>query len=78
MGYEIWDRDVAALLGDFDDEAQALDFLRTIVRPLGAEDAARQLDRLQLVRVSDEGRTTEVVSAGVDLFSLIFARTPAR
>jgi len=78
VGYEIWDRDVQALFADFDDEAQALEYLRTIVRSLNAEQAAQQLDRLQLVRVSNEGRTTEVVSSGVDLFSLIFAPTPAR
>lgn len=78
MGYEIWDRYVPALVGDFDDEAEALDFLRTTVRSLSAENAARRLDRFQLVRVTNEGRTTEVVSAGVDLFSLIFTATPAR
>lgn len=77
MGYEIWDRYVPALVGDFDDEAQALDFLRRIIRSLNAEEAARQLDRLQLERVTDEGRTTEVISSGVDLFSLIYAGLPA-
>jgi len=75
MGYEIWDRYVQALVADFDDEAQAVAYLRTIVRSLNAEQAAQQLERLQLVRVSDEGGKTEVVCEGVELFSLIFAPT---
>jgi hypothetical protein len=78
VGYEIWDRDVQALLGDFDDEGQALEYLHAIVRSLNAEQAAHQLDRLQLVRVADQGRATEVICAGVDLFSLIFAPAVAR
>lgn len=73
MGYEIWDRDDAALVADFDDEDQALDYLRRMVRSLTAEAAARRLDRLQLVRVIDNGTTTQVIAAGVDLLPRIFA-----
>lgn len=73
MGYEIWDRDERALVADFDEQDQALDFLREMVRPLTVEAAARKLDRLQLVRVTDDGKVTQVVSAGVDLLVLIFA-----
>ncbi len=40
-------------------------------------DAVRELDRMQLVRVSDNGTITEVISAGVDLLSLIFAPSVA-
>lgn len=75
MGYEVWDRDHRTLLADFDEEGQALDYLREMVRAMNVETAARQLDRLQLVRVSNAGTTTEVISAGVDLLSLIFAPT---
>ena len=78
MGYEIWDRDERALVADFDERDQALDFLRDMVRPLNAEEATRRLDPLQLVRVSDDGRTTEVVSAGVGLLNLIFAPASSR
>ena len=78
MGYEIWDRDHAALVADFDREDQALDFLREMVRSLNVEAAAHQLDRLQLVRVTDAGKTTQVVSAGVALLTLLFERAPAR
>ena len=73
MGYEIWDRDHRTLLADFDEEGQALDYLREMVRAMNVETAARQLDRMQLVRVSNAGTTTEVISAGVDLLSLMFA-----
>lgn len=73
MGYEIWDRYERALINDFDTEDQALDYLRERIRPLTTEAAARWLDRLQLVRVTDDGKVTEVVSAGVDLLVLIFA-----
>lgn len=75
MGYEIWDRDERALVADFDEEGQALDFLRDMVRALNVEAAARELDRMQLVRVSNNGTATQVISAGVDLLSLIFAPT---
>lgn len=75
MGYEIWDRDERALVADFDEQDQALDFLREMVRPLNVEAAARKLDHLQLVRVTDDGSVTQVVSAGVDLLILIL--TPA-
>lgn len=75
MGYEVWDRDHGTLLADFDEEGQALDYLREMVRAMNVETAARQLDRMQLVRVSNAGTTTEVISAGVDLLSLIFAPT---
>lgn len=77
MGYEIWDRYERALINDFDTEDQALDYLRERIRPLTTEAAARWLDRLQLVRVTDDGKVTEVVSAGIDLLVLIFAPTVA-
>lgn len=72
MGYEIWDRYVGALIDDFDDQDAALNYLRELVRAMNVETAARQLDRMQLVRVSNAGKTTEVISAGVDLLRLIF------
>lgn len=78
MGYEIWDRDRAALVADFDDQEQALDFLRQVVEPLSAEAATRRLDPLQLVKVSNNGQTTEIVSAGVGLLTLIFAPAASR
>ena len=77
MGYEIWDRYERALIDDFDDQAAALDYLRGLVRAMKVGDAVRELDRMQLVRVSDNGTTTEVISAGVDLLSLIFAPSVA-
>ncbi len=57
MGYEIWDRDVQALFADFDDEAQALEYLRTIVRSLNAEQAAQQLERYRPKTMSIPLRT---------------------
>jgi hypothetical protein len=78
MGYEIWDRYERALINDFDTEVQALDYLRERVRPLTTEAGARWLDRLQLVRVFEDGQATEVISEGVDLLSRIFALTPAQ
>lgn len=78
MGYEIWDRFERALVADFDREDQALDYLRAMVRPLNVEAAARQLDRYQLVRVTDDGNTTQVVSVGVALLARIFEPTVAR
>ncbi len=78
MGYEIWDRYEGALVADFDDEGEALHFLREMVRALTVEVAARKLDRLQLVHVTDNGETTEVVSAGVELFGRTFAPAVAR
>lgn len=77
MGYEIWDRDAAALVADFDDESQALEYLRQRVGPLTAEAAVRAVDRLQLVRVTDDGRATLVVAAGVALLPRIFAPVSA-
>lgn len=76
MGFEIWDRDDAFLLDDFDTEAQALEFLHDMVRTLDADATALTLDRMQLVRVTDEGRSTEVVAAGVELFRLMYAEVP--
>ncbi len=73
MGYEIWDRDACALVADFDDLNGALDFLREMLRPMNVADATKAVDPLQLVRVTDEGRKTEVVHHGVDLLNLIFA-----
>jgi hypothetical protein len=73
MGYEVWDRDERALIADFDDQNRALDFLREMVRPMNVEVAARALDSMQLVRVTNDGNTTEVISAGIDLLTLIFA-----
>lgn len=73
MGYEIWDRDAGALVADFDEQDQALAFLREMVRGLDAEATTRTIDPMQLVRVSDAGRTQEVVSEGVALLTLIFA-----
>lgn len=73
MGYEIWDRDRAVLVADFDELAEALEFLRDVIRPLTAEEVTRRLDPLQLVKVRDNGETTEVIRAGVDLLTLIFA-----
>ena len=75
MGYEIWDRYVGALIDDLDNQDAALNYLRELVRAMNVETAARQLDRMQLVRVSNAGTATEVISAGVDLLSLIFAPT---
>lgn len=77
MGYEIWDRYERALVGDYDHEEQALDFLREMVRSLNVEAAARTLDRFQLVRVTNNGSTTTVVASGVDLMPRIFALTHA-
>lgn len=77
MGYEIWDRYERALINDFDTEDEALDYLRERIRPLAAEAAARWLNRLQLVHVSNQGDSTTVVSAGVELLTRIFALTPA-
>ncbi len=77
MGYELWDRYERALVNDFATEDQALDYLRERIHPLTTEAAARWLDRLQLVRVFDDGHATEVISEGVDLLSRIFALTPA-
>jgi hypothetical protein len=76
MGYEIWDRYAGALINDFDAEDEALEYLRERVRPLTAEAAARWLDRLQLVHVFDDGTSTNVISAGVELLTRIFALTP--
>lgn len=73
MGYEIWDRDHLALIGDFDELEQALDFLRAMVQELNVAQAARELDRFQLVKVTNEGRAQEVISEGVDLLPLLFA-----
>ena len=73
MGYEIWDRDDRAMVADFDDQKQALDFLRELVRPLNGEAATRAIDPLQLVRVTNAGKTTEIVREGVELLTLIFA-----
>ena len=73
MGYEIWDRDERTLVADFDDQDQALDFLRHMVRDLSAEAATHKIDSLQLVRVTDDGRTQTVVSEGVPLLGLMFA-----
>jgi hypothetical protein len=73
MGYEIWDRDDRALVADFASRDAALDYLRDIVRELKAEAVARELDPLQLLRVTDAGKTQEVVSEGVALLNLIFA-----
>jgi len=78
MGYEIWDRYERALIDDFDDQDAALDYLRELVRAMKVGDAVRELDRMQLVRVSDNGTITEVISAGVDLLSLIFAPSVAQ
>ena len=78
MGYEIWDRDACALVADFDDLDGALDFLREMLRNMNAAAATQAVDPLQLVRVTDDGRTTEVVNKGVDLLSLIFAPAIAR
>lgn len=77
MGYEIWDRYERALIDDFDDQDGALDYLRELVRAMKVGDAVRELDRMQLVRVSDNGTITEVISVGVDLLSLIFAPSVA-
>ena len=73
MGYEIWDRDAPWLFEMFDTEAQALAYLREMVKTLDAERTAQILDRMQLVRFTDEGRHCEVLMAGVGLFPLIFA-----
>lgn len=73
MGYEIWDRDAAVLLADFDEEGQALAFLREMVAGLDAQETTRTIDRMQLVRVSDAGRRTEVVAEGVALLTRMFA-----
>jgi len=35
-------------------------------------EAVQELDRMQLVRVSDNGTTTEVIAAGADLVGPIF------
>jgi len=78
MGYEIWDRYERALIDDFDDQDAALDYLRELVRAMKVGDAVRELDRMQLVRVGDNGTITEVISAGVDLLSLIFAPSVAQ
>jgi hypothetical protein len=78
MGYEIWDIISCALVADFDDQEQALGFLRRIVEPMSAEEATRWLKPLQLVRVTNEGRTTEIVREGVTLLDLIFAPAPTR
>jgi hypothetical protein len=77
MGYEIWDRYERALVADFDTEDQALDHLRGRVRTMNAEAAAAWLDRLQLVRVTDDGNTAQVVSVGVALFTPLFEPTLA-
>ena len=78
MGYEIWDRDARAFVADFDEREEALEFLRDLVRPLNAEQVTRRLDPLELVRVTNEGRSTEIVAAGVDLLTLIFAPASTR
>lgn len=78
MGYEIWDRDAAALLADFDEEEQALAFLRDMVVGLDAEGTTRTIDRMQLVRVTDGGRTTTVLAEGVTLLTRMFAPALAR
>lgn len=70
-GYEIWDRDAAFLLQDFDTEEQALAFLHEIVRALSFDDAATTLDRFQLVEVSNDGNSTKVKFVGKALMPLI-------
>ena len=77
MGYEIWDRNERTLVADFDDQEQALDFLRGMVRNLSAEAATRRIDSMQLLRLSDEGRSQTVVSEGVPLLALMFANVVA-
>lgn len=72
MGYEIWDRYERAFLGDFETEEQALSFLHDMVGSLTFDDAARRLDRLQLVKVTDGGKTTNVTAVGVALMPKIF------
>lgn len=72
MGYEIWDRYERALIDDFDDQDAAFDYLRELVRTMKVGEAVQELDRMQLVRVSDNGTTTEVIAAGADLVGLIF------
>lgn len=78
MGYEIWDTRARALVADFDEKDEALDFLRDVVGPLNAEGITRRLEPLELVRISDDGQTTEVVGVGVDLLTLIFAPASIR
>ncbi len=72
MGYEVWDRYERALIDDFDDQDAAFDYLRELVRAMKVGEAVQELDRMQLVRVSDNGTTTEVIAAGADLVGLIF------
>jgi len=72
MGYEIWDRYERALIDDFDDQGAAFDYLRELVRTMKVGEAVQEVDRMQLVRVSDNGTTTEVIAAGADLVGLIF------
>jgi hypothetical protein len=78
MGYEIWDRNERTLVADFDDQEEALDFLRGMVRNLSAEAATHRIDSMQLLRLSDEGRTQTVVSEGVPLLGLMFATAVAQ
>lgn len=72
MGYEIWDRYERALIDDFDDQDAAFDYLRELVRTMKVGEAVQELDRMQLVRVSDNGTTTDVIAAGAELVGLIF------
>jgi len=77
MGYELWDRSTGNLILDFGDRESALAFVRDQIDGLDARAAEQEVDRMALVRVTDDGRTSEVLAQASGLLTLILAPSSA-
>lgn len=70
MSFQLWDRNTGDLIGDFEDEASALDVVREEVDAGGRE----AVDRMSLLLIADLGRSARIMAEGEGLLDLLQAR----
>jgi len=72
MAYELWNRESANLVGDFDSESDALIFVREMVRQHGPD-----VVLAWALAFEDDSEETHSIAVGADLLHWSQKRVPA-
>jgi len=77
MGCQLWDRNTGNLIAEFDDQGQALAFVRGQVEGLDSRQAELEVERMSLLYIEADGRTVRKIAEGHGVLELIMAPAAA-
>lgn len=77
MGFQLWDRNTGNLIAEFDDQGQALAFVRGQVEGLDSRQAELEVERMSLLYIETDSPTVRKVAEGHGVLELIVAPAAA-